>query len=52
VQIKQRQEGGNVLAIIGLILGYLGCLGWIIFWIVWIGLIAASGGAYSFNYGY
>ena len=52
VQIKQRHEGGNVLAIIGLILGYLGCLGWIIFWIAWIGLMAAGGGVYGFNYGY
>ena len=51
VQIKQRQEGGHVLAIIGLILGYLGCLGWIIFWVIWFGLIAASG-AGSLYYGY
>lgn len=47
-QIKKRAEGGRGLAIAGLIIGYLGCLGWIILWIVWIGLFAlsASGGYY------
>jgi hypothetical protein len=50
-QINKRGEGGKVLAIIGLVLGYLGSLGWIILWIV-IGLgIAAGGGSFN-NYGY
>jgi hypothetical protein len=42
-QIKKTGEQGNVLAIIGLILGYLGAVGWIIFWIVWISLFAVAG---------
>jgi len=47
-QIKKRAEGGNVLAIIGLVLGYLGCLGWIIFWIIWIALLASGAATYSY----
>ncbi|MDH6179952.1 CHASE2 domain-containing sensor protein [Microbacteriaceae bacterium SG_E_30_P1] len=42
-QIKKTGEQGNVLAIIGLILGYLGAVGWIIFWIVWFSLFAFAG---------
>lgn len=42
-QIKKTGEQGNVLAIIGLVLGYLGAVGWIIFWIVWISLFAVAG---------
>jgi hypothetical protein len=41
-QIKKTGEQGNVLAIIGLILGYLWLVGTIIFIIVWVGIIAAS----------
>lgn len=41
-QIKKTGEQGKVLAIIGLILGFLGVIGWIIFWVVW-GAILASG---------
>ena len=52
VQIKNRGEGGHVLAIIGLVVGYLGCLGWIIWWIFFFVVIAASGNYYGFNYGY
>ena len=51
VQIKQRQEGGHVLALIGLILGYIGSLGWIIFWIFWIWAISI-GGASTYYYGF
>ena len=29
-------------AIIGLVLGYLGAVGWIIFWIVWFAFFAAA----------
>ena len=48
-QIKKTGEQGNVLAIIGLILGYLGVLGWIIFWIVWgFVLVAASTSGYTY----
>ncbi len=32
VQVKKRQEEGAVLATIGLIFGYLGCLAWLAFW--------------------
>ena len=48
-QIKKTGEQGNILAIIGLILGYLEIVGVIIFAIVWIGIIAAAGtaGVYS-----
>jgi hypothetical protein len=49
-QINKRGEGGKPLAIAGLIIGYLGALGWIIFWIV-IGLSFASIATYS-TYGY
>jgi hypothetical protein len=48
-QIKKTGEQGNVLAIIGLVIGYLGALGWIIFWIVWIGILAAAGAAGGFS---
>jgi hypothetical protein len=44
-QIKKTGEQGNVLAIIGLILGYLEIVGGIIFFIIWIGIIAAAGTA-------
>jgi len=47
-QIKKNGEGGRVLGLVGLILGYVGCLGWVIFWIAIIGLsiAAASCGYY------
>lgn len=39
-QIKSRNEGGSPLAVIGLVVGYLGCLGWLVFWaIIVIGAI-------------
>lgn len=50
-QIKKRGEGGQVLAIIGLVLGYLGSLGWIVFWIVSIAYWATLA-QYSSLYGY
>jgi hypothetical protein len=47
-QIKKTGEQGRVLAIVGLVLGYLGALGWIIFWIVWIGIfVVAANSGYS-----
>jgi hypothetical protein len=49
-QIKQRAEGGRGLALAGLIIGYVGCLGWIIFWVVWIGLFALAGSYSSYSY--
>jgi peptidyl-prolyl cis-trans isomerase B (cyclophilin B) len=50
-QIKKRGEGGQVLAIIGLVLGYLGSLGWIVFWIVSIAYWATLA-QYSSIYGF
>jgi len=44
-QIKKTGEQGNVLAIIGLVLGYLEIIGVIIFTIVWIGILMAAGTA-------
>jgi len=42
-QIKSRGEGGSPLAIIGLILGYLGCLAWLVFWgVIIVGVIYAG----------
>jgi len=49
-QIKKTHEQGNVLAIIGLVLGYLGALGWIIFWIVWIGIFIAASSTGNLSY--
>ena len=48
-QIKKTGEQGNILAIIGLILGYLGIVVVVILVIVWVGLIygAATSG---YNY--
>lgn len=48
-QIKKTGEQGNVLAIIGLVLGYLGCLGWIIFWVVWIGVLITAGAVSTYS---
>ena len=42
-QIKRTGEQGNVLAIIGLILGYLGLVIFVIFAIIWIGIFVAAG---------
>jgi hypothetical protein len=42
-QIKKTGEQGNVLAIIGLILGYLGIVVVVILGIVWIGILVAAG---------
>ena len=48
-QIKKTGEQGNVLAIIGLIVGYLGALAWIVFWLVWgFVLVAASTSGYGY----
>lgn len=49
-QIKKRGEGGKVLAIVGLVLGYLGSLGWIVFWIVNIAFWATVGTYGTFSY--
>jgi len=49
-QIKKTGEQGNVLAIIGLVLGYLGLVAGIIIAIVYISIFAAAAGAGSFNY--
>lgn len=42
-QINRTGDGGKVFAIIGLVLGYLGILGWIIFAIVFGSLFAVAG---------
>lgn len=47
-QIKKTGEQGNVLAIIGLILGYLGLVAGIIFAIVYISLFATAASYGSF----
>lgn len=48
-QIKKTGDQGRVLAIIGLVLGYLEILGGIIFTIFWIGIfIAAASSGYSY----
>ena len=49
-QIKKTGEQGNVLAIIGLVLGYLGIIAGIIIGIVYIGFIFSLAGAGSFTY--
>jgi hypothetical protein len=49
-QIKKTGEQGNVLAIIGLILGYLEILAGIIFIIFWGIFLAAAGTSGGFNY--
>ncbi len=41
-QIAKRAEGGKVFAIIGLVLGYLGILGWIIFAVVFVPLVLVA----------
>jgi peptidyl-prolyl cis-trans isomerase B (cyclophilin B) len=54
-QIKKRGEGGQILAIIGLILGYLGCLVWIGIWAfnIWILVTYGTlGGSMYNNFGY
>lgn len=48
-QIKKSGEQGNVLAIIGLVLGYLGVVGWIIFWIVWFAIFATATSVTMYN---
>ena len=45
-QIKKRGEAGKTLALVGVILGYLGSLGWIIFWLLGGALLFAAA-----NYG-
>ena len=46
-QIKKTGEQGRVLAIIGLILGALGVIGWILFWILFaVGIAAGAGSTY------
>jgi len=43
-QIKKNGEGGRGLALAGLIVGYVGCLGWLLFWLSII-LSVVIGGA-------
>lgn len=42
-QIKQRGDGGKVFAIIGLVLGYLGIIGWVVFALVLVPLFFVAG---------
>jgi len=42
-QIKNRGEGGKVFAIIGLVLGYLGIIGWVVFALVLVPLFFVAG---------
>lgn len=41
-QIKKTGEGGKIMAIIGLVLGYLGILAWIIVIIMWVAILGAA----------
>jgi hypothetical protein len=50
-QIKRTGEQGKVMAIIGLVLGYLGLLGAIALVVFFIAAIAAGGFAYDQSYG-
>lgn len=45
-QIKRTNESGNGFAIAGLVLGYLGCIGWLWFWLIFGALVSfiSSGG--------
>ncbi len=43
-QIKKTGEAGHGLALAGLIIGYIGCLGWIILWIFYILVVLVWGG--------
>jgi Domain of unknown function (DUF4190) len=45
-QIARTGEQGKPLAIVALVLGGLGCLGWIAFWVA----IIAGGGSFSYSY--
>ena len=38
-QIRRTGERGHGMALAGLIIGYVGCAAWILFWIVWLVLI-------------
>jgi hypothetical protein len=42
-QINKRGEGGKVFAIIGLVLGYLGILAWVLFFLIFLPLIFVAG---------
>lgn len=42
-QIKQRGDGGKVFAIIGLVLGYLGIVAWVLFVLLLLPLFVAAG---------
>jgi len=42
-QINRTREEGRGLAIAGLVLGYVGIVGWIVFWAGFLALIAVSG---------
>jgi hypothetical protein len=44
-QIRDSGEQGKPMAVIGLVLGALGCLGWVLFWIA----IIAGGGSFSYS---
>lgn len=50
-QIKKTNEGGRTLALVGLIIGYVGSLAWIGIWIFWIFLFVVGASSYS-SYGY
>ncbi len=44
-QIKKTGEAGKGLALAGTIVGYVGCAGWIIFWIIYIVFVVIYGTA-------
>jgi hypothetical protein len=46
-QIARTGEQGKPLAIVALVLGGIGCLGWVLFWVA----IVAGGGSFSYQVG-
>ncbi|MEV0584892.1 DUF4190 domain-containing protein [Nonomuraea sp. NPDC050310] len=47
-QIKQSGDEGRGMALAGLITSYISVVGWLIFWVIWLGLfgLAAAGAGY------
>lgn len=38
-QIRRTGERGHGMALAGLIVGYVGCAAWILFWVIWLVLV-------------
>lgn len=46
-QINRTREEGRGLAIAGLVLGYVGIAGWVVFWVLFVALFAVGAGISS-----